>query len=146
MCVCVYIYIQTERETAILKLHGNCKPKVYNRYTHNKGGGIQTQHRRVIKSLEYSCFTMLCQFLLYSKVNQPYIYLLFFFFFNFFPIWSPQSIEQSSLCYTVGSHQVSVLCIVSIVYVPQSQSPNLSPHLGIHTFVLQSVSLFPRCK
>ena len=51
MCVCVYIYIQTERETAILKLHGNCKPKVYNRYTHNKGGGIQTQHRRVIKSL-----------------------------------------------------------------------------------------------
>ena len=24
--------------------------------------------------LEYSCFTMLCYFLLYSKMNQPYIY------------------------------------------------------------------------
>ena len=30
--------------------------------------------------LEYSCFTILCYFLLYSKVNQLYIYeyLLFF--------------------------------------------------------------------
>ena len=25
--------------------------------------------------LEYNCFTMLCQFLLYSKVNQPYAYI-----------------------------------------------------------------------
>ena len=25
--------------------------------------------------LEYSCFTMLCQFLLYSKVNQLYVYI-----------------------------------------------------------------------
>ena len=31
-------------------------------------------------SLESSWFTMLCQFLLYSKVNQLYIYLLFFIF------------------------------------------------------------------
>ena len=25
--------------------------------------------------LEYNCFTMLCQFLLYSKVHQPYAYI-----------------------------------------------------------------------
>ena len=47
---------------------------------------------------------MLCLFLLYSKVNQPHIYLpppLL----DFFPFRSPQSIKQNSLyCYTVGSH------------------------------------------
>ena len=30
--------------------------------------------------LEYSCFTILCQFLLYSKVNQLYIYIYSLFF------------------------------------------------------------------
>ena len=30
--------------------------------------------------LEYSCFTMLCQFLLYSKVNQLYVYVYPLFF------------------------------------------------------------------
>ena len=30
--------------------------------------------------LEYSCFTILCSFLLYSKVNQLYIYICPFFF------------------------------------------------------------------
>ena len=30
--------------------------------------------------LEYSCFTMLCQFLLYSKLNQLYIYIYPLFF------------------------------------------------------------------
>ena len=31
--------------------------------------------------LKYSCFTMLCYFLLYRKVIQLYIYVLFFIFF-----------------------------------------------------------------
>ena len=62
------------------------------------------------------------------------------FWFSF-PFRSPQSTEQSSLSYTVHSHQLSILYIVSIVYVCQSQSPNSShPHpispLGVHTFVL----------
>ena len=35
--------------------------------------------------LEYSCFTMLCSFLLFSKVNQLYIYI-HPFFFDFLPI------------------------------------------------------------
>ena len=29
---------------AILKPHGNHKPKIYHRYTHKKEKGIQTQH------------------------------------------------------------------------------------------------------
>ena len=41
-----------------------------------------------------------------------------------FPYRSLQSIEQSSLCYTVGPYQSSILYIV--VYICQSQSPNLS--------------------
>ena len=56
-----------------------------------------------------------------------------------FPFRSPQSIEQSSLCYTVASHQLCILYIVSKVYICQSQSPNSSHPpfpLGIHTFVL----------
>ena len=28
----------------IFKLHGNCKPKIYNRYTHKKEKGIQMQY------------------------------------------------------------------------------------------------------
>ena len=35
--------------------------------------------------LEYSCFTMLCQFLLHSKVNQLYVYT-YPLFLDFFPI------------------------------------------------------------
>ena len=56
-----------------------------------------------------------------------------------FPFKSAQCIKQSSLCYTVCSHLLSILYIVSIVYMCQSQSPNSSHPLilfGIHTFVL----------
>ena len=41
-----------------------------------------------------------------------------------FSFRSPQSTEQSSLCYAVGSHQLSILYIV--VYICQSQSPKSS--------------------
>ena len=51
-----------------------------------------------------------------------------------------QCIKQSSLCYTVGSHQLSILCILSAVYMCQCQSPNLSHPtplpFSIHMFVL----------
>ena len=69
---------------------------------------------------------MLCQFLLYSKVNQLYVYIYPLFFISF-PFRSPQSIEQSLLSYTVDSHLLSILYIVSVVYICQSQSLNLSP-------------------
>ena len=56
------------------------------------------------------------------------------------PFRLPPCIRQSSLCFTVCSQQLSVLYIVSITYMCQSQSPNSSlptPFpLGIHTFVL----------
>ena len=56
----------------------------------------------------------------------------------------PQSIKQSSLCYMVGSHQISILCI--IVYICQSQHPisshpSFPPLVSIHLFYI-SVSLF----
>ena len=58
-------------------------------------------------------------------------------FLDFPPFRLPQSTEQSPLCYTVGSLQLSVLYIA--VYICQSQSPNsshpLSP-IGNHKFVL----------
>ena len=50
---------------------------------------------------------MLCQFLLYSKVNQLYVYIYSLFFR--FPSHLSHHRALSSLCYTAGSHQLSVL-------------------------------------
>ena len=61
-------------------------------------------------------------FLLYSKVNQLYIYTYPLFFWISLLFRSPRSIEQSSLCYNVGIHQLSILHMSSIVYLCQSQS------------------------
>ena len=51
---------------------------------------------------------------------------------------SPQRIKQSSLYYTVNFHLLSILYIVLIVYIRQSQSPSLSYPLpqfvSIHLF------------
>ena len=70
---------------------------------------------------------MLCQFLLYSKMNQLYIYIYPLFFLDFLPIQvTTESIEYSSLSYRVVSHQLSTLYPVSVVYICQSQSPNSS--------------------
>ena len=55
---------------------------------------------------------MVCQFLLYSKVNQLRVYIYLCFFWTSFPFRLLQSTEQSSLCRTVGSYQLSVLCAV----------------------------------
>ena len=75
---------------------------------------------------------MLCQLLLHSKMDQSYIYIYIYIsppFWTSFLFRSPRCIKQSSLCYTVCSHQLSILYIVSIVYRCQPQSPNSShPH------------------
>ena len=52
--------------------------------------------------LEYGCLTMLRLLLLRDRVNQSDLYP--FFFCTFSPFRSPQSSEQSSLCYRAGSH------------------------------------------
>ena len=66
----------------------------------------------------------MCQIQMYSKVNQLYIYI---HISTLFQILSPgrplQSSEQSSLCYTIGTHQLPTLYIA--VYICQSQPPSL---------------------
>ena len=61
--------------------------------------------------LEYKCFTMLCYFLLYNKVNQLYVYI--YPHYPHIPSLPPflshpsrlsQSIELISLCYAAASH------------------------------------------
>ena len=58
--------------------------------------------------LEYNCFTMLCQFLLYNEVNQLYVYIYLHIRSLLdlpptppsHPSRSPQCTELNSLCYT----------------------------------------------
>ena len=50
-----------------------------------------------------------------------YMYTYTPLFWISFPFRSPQGIEESSLCYTAGSHWLSVLYTVSIVYMYQSK-------------------------
>ena len=82
----------------------------------------------------YLLYTMLCQFLLYNKVNQLYvhIYPLPLKLPSYSSLIPPrrtwQSTELSSLCYITASYQLSVLHMV--VYLCQSQSPN-SSHLPL---------------
>ena len=90
--------------------------------------------------LGYSCFTVLGLFLLYNKVDQLYIciYSLFWGFPSH--LGHHRALSRVS-CYPVCSHQLSILCIVSIVYICQSQSVNSSHPpfplgTGNHTFVL----------
>ena len=76
-----------------------------------------------------------CWFLLCSKMSQPYI-CMYPLPFGPFPLRWAQCLKQSSPCWTVCSHELFTLSIVSIAYVSQSQSR--PPHflLGIHLFAL----------
>ena len=81
----------------------------------------------------YLCFfiywrivALQCCVSLYSKVNQSYVYINPLFFG--FPFRSQESTEWSSLSYTVGFHWLSLLYMVSVVYICQPHSPNSSPH------------------
>ena len=67
----------------------------------------RTSYKWSLKYVQCSSFTMLCYFLLDSKLNQlcvcvcTYIYPIFLISFAF---RSPQIIEDSYLCYTASSH------------------------------------------
>ena len=75
-----------------------------------------------------------------TTVNQLYIYIYPLFFQILFPYRSLQSIEQSSLCYTVGPYLLSVSFIV--VCICQSQSSNLfAPSLPTGNLSLFSTSV-----
>jgi len=67
--------------------------------------GLQRVGHNWVTELNWtdSCFIILCYFLLHSKVHQLYIYIYPLFWISL-PSRSSQSIEESSLCYTVGSH------------------------------------------
>ena len=73
--------------------------------------------------LEYNSFTMVCQFLLYNKVNQLYVYIYLHISSLLhlpptLPIPALQvvtSTELISLCYAAASHQLSLLHLV--VYI-----------------------------
>ena len=80
---------------------------------------------RIFKTslLEYNCFTMVCQFLLYNKVNQLYTYI----YPHILPLRLPptlpihpsrwtQSTELISLCYVAASHQLSILHLVVYIW------------------------------
>ena len=81
---------------------------------------------------------------LYSKMNQLYVYIFPLFLWISFPFRSPQSLKQSFLGYTVGSHQLSILYIAVYICQPQSPSsshPRPAPLMPI-CMLSTSVSLF----
>ena len=94
-------------------------------------------YRLFFFKLEYSCFTMLCQFLLYGKVNQLYVYIcpLFFGFPSHLGHHRalsrvPCAIQQVLISYLFYTQQgIYVNPNLPIYPTPLSR-------LGIHTFVL----------
>ena len=68
--------------------------------------------------LKYSWFTMLCHFLLYSKVTQSYTYIHSLFYIIFHPGVS-QETGYSYLCCAVGCHCLSILNVIVCIYWPQ---------------------------
>ena len=94
---------------------------------------------------------MLCQFLLYNKGTQLYVYMSYVPSLLALPPTylthvSSQSNQLNALCFTAASHQLSILHVV--VYTCQSYSPSSShPSLPLrcpHLFSA-SMSLFLPC-
>ena len=69
--------------------------------------------------LEYSCFTMLCEFQVDSKVSQLYTYM-YSAFFRFFPMWVITE-------YGVESLWLSILYTVVCVFIPSSKFTHTLP-------------------
>ena len=86
--------------------------------------GVAKSRTRLSDFHFHSCFTMFYQFLQDESAMHVHVSPVVWTSFLF---RSPQCIKQSPLCYTVCSHQLSVLYTVSTVYMHQSQSPNSSP-------------------
>ena len=87
----------------------------------------------------------------YRKMNQPCIYTYIYTCIpSFWTFSHPRHHSAlSSLCCAVRSHWLSGLCIVSVLYICQSQSLNfthhlLSPLVSIHLFSTTE-SLFLLC-
>ena len=92
------------------------------------------------KKLEYNCFTIMCQFLLYNKVNQLYVYryppLLHFPSTPApsHPSWSSQSSKLSLLCHAAASCQPAISYTRQCMLVHSVHSfhlllPLMGPHV-----------------
>ena len=98
--------------------------------------------------LEYSCFIILCQFILYSKVNQLYIHIFTLFFG--FPSHLGHQTALSRVPCAIQQVLISYLFYIQYqqcIYVNTNLPiyPTPTPRLGIHTFV-PYVCLFLLCK
>ena len=58
---------------------------------------------------------MLCQFLLYSKVNQLYVYLYPLFFGSPSHLGHYRELSQRSLCNTIGTHYLIIYLIIYFI-------------------------------
>ena len=90
--------------------------------------------------LEQSCFTLLGQFLLYSKVSQSYVCVYPVFQISF-PFRSAQSTEQSSLCYAVGSHLFVLAQLCPTLCSPVDCNPGSSVRGNSQTRTLEQVAI-----
>ena len=88
----------------------------------------------------YSWFTALCQFLLYSKVTQSYIFRHSFSHIIFHHVQSWE-IGYSSLCYMAGPHCLSAPSTIVCIY--QTQTPHPSHFLPLSPWQPQVCSLCP---
>ena len=114
----------------------------------------------------YSCFTMLCYFLLYTEMNQLYMCVIKQLYSSEFkdkkfcqaiscPSWtftapshpsrSSQRTELSSLCYITASHQLAILHMaITPMSIPISQF--IPPFYMSTCPFSMSLSLFLPCK
>ena len=100
--------------------------------------------------MEYKCFTILFQFLLHNKANQPYAYTCPHIpsFLSLpsslsHPSRSSQSTEPISLCYAAASHQPTILhSVVCICRCCSHFSPASPSHPMSSSPFSVSTSLF----
>ena len=80
--------------------------------------------------LEYSWFTILCQFLLHRTVTQSYLFI-HSFSHTIFHHGLSQETWHSSLCYTVALHCPSIPNVIVCIYQSQTPHPsNLQPYFS----------------
>ena len=86
----------------------------------NKKGGITTLEEKSLGCIEKAGHTPVVDVLMYGEVQKGesaiYTHVAPLSWISF-PFRSPQSTEYSSLCYSAGSHWLSVLYVASIVHI-----------------------------
>ena len=104
--------------------------------------------------LEYNYFTILCQFLLYNKVNQPYAYIYphipsLLNLPPILPIPPLQVVANTKLispCYDAASHQLTILHLVVYICRCYSHFAPASPSHPVSSSPFSmSTSLFLPC-